>query len=58
MLLQEGGHGQYHLRNLVQHMETSQMLVTIAPTKVEVIIIYPLNRSTTSLAEEDFSPPT
>ena len=32
MLLQEGGQGQCHLRNLFQHMETIPMLVPVAPT--------------------------
>ena len=33
MLLQEGGQGQYHLGNLVQHMETTLRMVIVAPTK-------------------------
>ena len=36
MLLQEGGQGQYHLRNLTQHMETAPRLVIVTPTKSRI----------------------
>ena len=36
MLLQEGGQGRCHLKNLFQHMETAPMLVPITPTKIRI----------------------
>ena len=32
MLLQEGGQGRCHLKNLVQHMETALVLEIVVPT--------------------------
>ena len=58
MLLLEGGRDHHHHGNPFQHMETTPNMATILPPKVEVIIIDTLDRTTTSLVEENISPPT